>query len=117
MSIRFPAGGCVAGQSEKVAEVVRTGGPKLPSKAPSPEAGNWRVLCESSQARLEMVGSAEARSRPSRHQGSRPGGFLPIPGKGPLQRLYEALVMSQDGALPLDVGDDPLLCRPREAAD
>lgn len=46
-----------------------------------------------------------------------PGRGLPSPAEGPPQRGHEVLVLPQDGALPLDIGDHPLLGRPREAAD
>lgn len=62
----FPASGCLAGRSEKVAEVVRTDGPKLSSKAWSPEAGNWKSSLRGKPSSAEVVGSAEARHRHSR---------------------------------------------------
>lgn len=68
----------------------------------------------------QVRGASKAGPRPQlslQHGESPPDRFLAIPTKGPLQRVHEALVLRQNGALPLDVGDHPLLRRPSEAAD
>ena len=93
---RSPASGRVAGPSAK--------GAGLPRKGWAQQVGTGELFVSHGQARPGPWGSQPCR-------------FLPVPAKGPLQRVHEALVMRQDGALPLDVGDNPLLGRPTEAAD
>lgn len=61
-------------------------------------------------------GSEVARAGPGRGLSPDPGDparlFPTYNGQGPLQRVPEALVLSQEGALPLDVRDYPLLRQP-----
>lgn len=91
MFSQVPSG--VAGQSAKAVGLVKyRGPPSFPARVRDQQLGTGELVVN--QSRTALVGSAVARSRPTRHEGSRLGCFLPIPAKGSFQRVHEVLIMT-----------------------
>lgn len=88
---QVPSG--VAGQSAKAVGLVKyRGPPNSPARVRDQQLGTGKLFL--SQSRTAFVGSAVARSRAIRHEGSRLGCFLSIPAKGSFQRVHEVFIMT-----------------------